>query len=892
MPRIERNLAERARLHVRQWFARRMPKEMRFHDLEHTLTVARTAVALGRASGLGPDQLELIEVAALFHDTGYALGAEDHEASSAKLAEAFMRKHGESERRIQAVASMIRSTRMGQRPRSLAQRLIRDADSAKAGQADFDARGELLREEREHLLGKRISAHAWLKENLAYLNAHTFHTPQARKRYGAQKRINLARLHDRLAADKDKERPLAAARFIDRDLSWLAFNDRVMQEAEDARNPLLERMKFLAIYSSNLDEFYRVRVAALHGLARLGKVTRKALEVPPEKRIARINAMALGQQQRFGRLWRGTLLPALERKGILLRDERHLTPQQRAFVDAYCARMVLPKLFTAAVREGNAPFLEDRKLYFVCRVAPKARAHGKDRLLLVNIPSDVLGRFIALPSRPKRAELMLIDDAVRTCLPQLFEGHRVIECHAVKLSRDAELYLDEEFAGSVKEKVRKSLRKRLTGVPSRLLYDGRMPKQTLRALRSLLNLGKDDLVQGGRYHHFSDLFSMPVKGRPELRDAPWPPLPHPALRKGNAFTAVDKGDVLLHFPYHDFNLVPDWLLRAAKDPAVTRIRITLYRVATESSVCEALLEALRRGKQVEAFVEVQARFDEGHNLKWGERLEQAGATVHYGYEGIKVHCKLLVIDRVVKGRTKRYAYLGTGNFNERTARIYADSALITSNTAITDEAAQVFAYLADRRKLPRLRHLLVAPFSLRDGLEAMIDMEIANAELGKPAGITLKLNSLEDRALISKLYDASRAGVPVRLIIRGICCLAPGVPGLSDRIEAISIVDRYLEHTRAYVFANGGAPRVYLASADWMGRNLDRRVEVAFPLLDPKLKDEMLRLLELQWSDTTKARVIDPKHRNAYRRPGHRKARVHAQRDTYALLRKVSRKPA
>lgn len=890
MSSIDRSLIEKARLHVRQWFARRMPKRMRFHDLEHTLAVTRTATALGRAAGLPQKDLHLLELAALFHDTGYALAYNGHEAQGADLAEAFLRKHGVGAADIRVIRSLILSTRLQARPRTPLQALLRDADSAKAGQVDFEARGELLRQERELTFGAPIGAKAWLQENARYLAAHRFHTVQGRQRFGAQKRINLERLNARLAEKRSLASPAVPYRFMDRDLSWLSFNDRVLQEAKDPRNPLLERVKFLAIYSSNLDEFYRVRVASLRSLGRLGKATRAALEVPPEKRVERINAKALRQQQEFGRLWRGTLRPALRRAGIRLVDADELDAGQERFLERHTKAAILPRLFTAAVREGNAPFIEDRKLYFVCRVAQSAGKRVKGRLMLVNIPSDELGRFVALPAPRGRTDIMFLDDAVRRCLPQLFNGHRVLECHAIKLSRDAELYLDEEFAGSVKEKVSKSLRKRLTGVPARLLYDAGMPKRTVRALRALLNLEKADMVPGGRYHHFSDLFGLPVKRRTGLTDRPWPPLPHPALSGKSAFAAADQGDVLLHFPYHDFGQFTAWLAKAARDPAVRRIRITLYRVAPDSAVCQALLEALRHGKEVQAFVEVQARFDEGHNLKWGERLEQAGAQVNYGYEGLKVHCKLCLIERVVRGRAKRYAYLGTGNFNERTARLYSDSALITADAAIADEVEQVFRYLTDRRQAPRLRHLLMAPTGLRDAMEAAIDKEIEHAALGRPAGILLKLNSLEDRALIGKLYDAAQAGVPVRLIIRGICCLVPGVRGLSDRIEAISIVDRYLEHARAYVFENGGQPRMFLSSADWMGRNLDRRVEVAFPLLSAELQAELRSLLELQWRDGTKARVIDAKQVNAYRKALRGERAVHAQRDTYMLLRAASRR--
>lgn len=864
-----------------------MPRNLVFHDLEHTESVARTAAALGRAHGLGEQERCLLEIAALFHDTGYAIAYKGHEEEGARLAEAFLARQGVSRRGIAAVRSMILCTRAGQRPRHALQALLRDADSAKAGQADFDAHGELLRIEREQQWGKRIKAGAWLRENVAYLRAHAFHTREAQRRYGAQKRINLRLLEARLRQRESAPSDAPAAAFIDRDLSWLSFNDRVLQEAKDRSNPLLERVRFLAIYSSNLDEFYRVRVASLRSLARLGRSTRAALEVPPEKRIARINAKALAQQREFGRLWRGELLPALERKGIRIRDEKRLTAAQARHIERMAGQAIMPLLATASVREGSAPFVEDRKLYFVCRLASTARS-GKERLVLVNIPSDALGRFIALPSPRGKQDILFLDDAVRLCLPQLFSGHKVLGCHAIKLSRDAELHLDEEFAGTVKDKVRKSLRKRVTGVPARLLYDSAMPRRTVKALRQMLALDKDDLVAGGRYHHFSDLHTLPVRGHAALRNRPWPALKHPALTKGrNLFAAADSGDLLLHIPYHDFAQFTAWLQRAARDRFVKRISITLYRVAPESAVCEALLEALRHGKQVHAFVEVQARFDEGHNLKWGERLEKAGATVNYGYEGLKVHAKLCLIERSVNGRRKRYAYLGTGNFNERTARIYTDSAMITSDGALCEEVSEVFAHLADRRHAPRTRQLLVAPTNLRDSLEAMIDTEIRNAALGLAQGITLKLNSLEDHALISKLYDASRAGVPVRLIVRGICCLVPGVPGLSERIEAISIVDRYLEHARVYAFANGGQPKVYLSSADWMGRNLDRRVEVAFPIKDERLHEELLQLLEIQWNDRTKARVLDARQANGKRRAMRGMRNGNAQRDTYTYLRKA-----
>lgn len=879
------NILEKARLHVRRWFARRMPSGMAFHNLDHTLEVTRTAVGNAQAMKVRPAEIRLLEMAALFHDTGYAIDPAQHELHSAQLAAEFMRKQGCSEAEVRRVCDLVLATRMGVQPRSMLQRILRDADSAKAGQVDFNTRSELLRSERGYLHGTKPSKEAWLAENLAYLKAHRFHTRYAQQRYGGQKRLNLQALQNAVgkakslvvASGKDRER------FHERDLSWLSFNERVLQEAKDPAVPLLERIKFLAIYSNNLDEFYRVRVASLRSLNQLNKAERAVLDVPNTKLVERINRKALGQQQQFGKLYRDTLLPALARQGIRLLRPGALSAAQRKYLRSYFDEQVAPLLNTASVRAGNAPFIEDRKLYFVVRLKP--RSSTKQRLVLVNIPSDERGRFVELPSAAGRTDIVFLDDVMRISLGRLFKQYKVTGCHAIKLSRDAELYLDEEFSGNMKDKVRKSLRKRRTGVPARFLYDNSMPQGTLRALRTLLGLSKPDMVAGGRYHNFSDLMKLPVRGYPELRDEPWPALPHPAIAKATStFRATARQDLLLHFPYQDFGMVVDWLREAAADQAVRHIAITLYRVANGSAVCEALLEALRKGKRVTVFVEVQARFDEGSNLYWGEALEQAGATVLYSYEGLKVHCKLCLVERMERGHLVRYAYVGTGNFNEGTSRIYVDSALLTRHPGITAEVNEVFAHLKDRKHRPALKHLMVAPLTLRSELERLIDREIELAQRGAPAEMLLKMNSLEDRAMIRKLYDASCAGVRIRIILRGICCLVPGVKGLSENIQVVSIVDRYLEHTRAYVFGNGGDPLVYLSSADWMGRNLDRRIEVATPLLAPRLRKEMLEMLEIQWSDRVKARWIDARQTNPYRKASAGELAVHAQSATYSYL--------
>ncbi|MBL7963535.1 MAG: polyphosphate kinase 1 [Flavobacteriales bacterium] len=888
---LTEELLVKARAHVRQWLGRKLAGHMRFHDLDHTLAVTRAALEIGRGSRLSEAQLRLVEVAALFHDMGYALTYAGHEAKSAELAEAFLSKEGASKRDIASVRALIMATRMSATPRGLVQQVLRDADTAKAGQADFDGRSERLRIELSHVRGREIGKRQWQRENLAYLEAHRFHTRYARQRFGPQKSINLSRLRERLSLPKKKAQlpGTELERFFDRDLSWLSFNERVLQEAQDPRTPLLERIKFLAIYSSNLDEFYRVRVASLHSVAKLGKRTRSSLEATPLKLVEKINRTALGQQQEFGRLFRGTLLPALRRKGIRILREDELDKGQLAHVAAFFRARVMPLLHTAAMREGNATFIEDRKLYFACRIRPR-KGGGKARMVLVNIPSDEMGRFVTLPVARKGVDVIFLDDVIRLCLPDLFVGYRVLACHAIKVSRDAELHLEEEFALSITEKVRRSLRKRMLGQPARALYDSTMPRPMVEALRTLLRLKKADMVAGGRYHNFSDLHQLPIAGFTELRDRPLATLRHPDLpAKRTVFSAMRQGDILLHFPYHDYGHVLELLREASRDRDVRHIQITLYRVAADSKVCELLLEALARGKQVTAFVEVQARFDERTNLQWGEALEKAGARVMYSHEGLKVHAKLLLIERGSGRRTERFAYLGTGNFHERTARLYADCALLTTDPELTQDVAEVFRHVQDLHSTPRLKHILMAPMSLRSGLEALVDREIRNALSGRPAGITLKMNSLEDKDLIRKLYDASRSGVDVRLIIRGICCLIPGVRGMSERIEAISIVDRYLEHARVFVFHNQGQPEVFLSSADWMSRNVDRRIETAFPVRHASLRQELLDMLELQWSDTVKGRQIDPLQGNTYRKPERGKRRVRCQEAFHTYLARRSR---
>lgn len=873
---LTRSLLEKARLHVRRYFSKHIPDRMRFHDLEHTLAVTRSAIDIGRASGLKGQALLLVELAALFHDTGYGKVCDGHEEESAALAAAWLHARGVDRRTIGEVRSLILATRADHVPRGLSQRVLRDADSAKAGQADFLEKGERLRQERESWSGKHIPPTEWEQENLSYLEGHRFHTAYARQRFGKQKEINLELLRQSISRLPNRTDAVIAARpepFMDRELSWLSFNARVLQEAQDPTVPLLERLKFVAIHSSNLDEFYRVRVAQLRGLRKLGKWNRSALGVPPGKHINRINHVALQQQATMGKLFRGTLLPELREKGIRFLDVGQLSRKHREFVLKYFTKCVEPLLRPMSMRESNALFIEDRRLYLVFSLVQGK--HGKSRMVLVNVPSAELGRFVTLPSTEGSTDLIYLDEVIRVGASYYFKGWTVEACHAIKLSRDAELYLDEEFTEDLADKVRRSLRKRSTGVPARFLYDSAMPGAMLDQVRRLLDVKKGDMLPGGRYHNLSDLLGVPIIGYPELREKPLQPLPHPALTGKDLFRAIRNRDQLLHFPYHAFHPVLELIAQAARDPMVKRLAITLYRVASKSLICEALAEAARNGKQVDVLMEVQARFDEGNNLFWGSVLSKAGARVSYGVPGFKVHCKLLLIEREGAKDLERYAYLGTGNFNEQTALIYSDMAILTARKAITAEVNTILEGLIRGATPARNRLLITSPDHLRSYLERAIDREIEQAFQGKPASILLKLNSLEDKPLIRKLYDADRAGVQVRLIIRGICCLVTQVPGHSATIEGISIVDRFLEHARVYIFHNAGKPTVHLASADWMERNLDRRVEVAFPVLNEKLKDEVMRFLELEWADNVKARIIDQGQTNRYRpwRKGTRKIR-------------------
>jgi polyphosphate kinase len=682
-------------------------------------------------------------------------------------------------------------------------------------------------------------------------------------------------------------------KILSRDLSWLRFNARVLQEAQSPSVPLLERLKFLAIFSSNLDEFFKVRVATLRRLAKLKKKTRAKLGESPRRLLKEVLAEVARQQEEFGATFREQLLPELNRHHIHLLSEAELTPKQREWTARYFREKVQNLLSPVALDDTlHHLFLKDQAVYLTFFLNhPKARKPKlePERVLIMELPTKRHGgRFVRLPDEGEERYVLFLDDVIRVGAAELFPGYKEVQVQAIKLSRDAELDIEEEVSGDLMEKIRSSLAKRATGFPARLLYDPEMPKEVLRAVKEKTGITDEELVEGSRYHNFRDFFGFPDFDEAGFHYPARPALPHPTLpRTGSLLAAIGPRDHLLHLPYQSFDYVTRLLREAATDVRVSAISITLYRVASKSEVVKNLLKAAKNGKQVTVVMELKARFDEESNLFWADKLKRAGAHVIFTPPELKAHCKLLLIARREADETTRqYAYFSTGNFNESTAGLYTDHGLFTADERLTKEAAAVFGYLRDQSTVPQLEQLLVAPFGLRPGLNALIDYEIKQAKKGKEAYIILKVNALEDEAMICKLYDASRAGVHIELIVRGIGRLVPGQPGLSENIHQRGLVDRFLEHSRVYVFAHGGEEKVYVSSADWMTRNLDRRVEVAFPILDEKLRAELRHLLDLQRQDNVKARDFE----NAFIPATAGEKPLRAQESTYAWLKALKKR--
>ena len=668
-----------------------------------------------------------------------------------------------------------------------------------------------------------------------------------------------------------------------RDLNWLSFNERVLQEAQDASTPLYERLKFLAIFSMNLDEYFRVRVSQLRQIKRVEKSIRKKLMLRPNKTIKEILHQVREQQDQFGKVYKEQILPELETKGISIIHFEEFNKSHKEFAykyfykikDCVHSRVIHPD------QEAEL-FLENNLLYLVVTFK------NEDNFGILNVPVEECGRFITFSSKTKAHKITFLDDLITANVQEIFHGHEIEGVFEIKMSRDAELYIDDEVDGILAEKIYDSLQQRTDGQPTRLLYDAGMPKEDQKILRKILKLGKIDMMPGGKYHNFSDFFDFPdPTENPELHFKPLPPIKHKVLRKASDFfEEISKKDLSLHFPYMSFKYVEDFLKQAAVDELVKEIKISIYRIADESEITSALLKAVENGKKVTVFIEAKARFDEKNNIDWGRKLEDRGATVIYSYPKIKVHSKILLVNREEQEGSKSYAYIGTGNFNSKTAAIYCDHALFTAHKKITSELSRVFQVLEGELIIPRAKHLLISPFSTRKVFTDLINREIENALLGKKAAITAKMNSLEDQEIIELLYKANNAGVKIRLMVRGFTCLVPGIKGMSENIYMTSIVDRFLEHGRIYVFENDGNEEIYFGSADWMTRNLDRRIEVIAPVYDEDIAREFRDILNIQLNDNVKARVQDASEENEFvqRAPGEKMIR--SQYEIYKYLKK------
>jgi polyphosphate kinase len=670
-----------------------------------------------------------------------------------------------------------------------------------------------------------------------------------------------------------KDAPLFA-----KELSWLSFNARVLQEAEDETVPVIERVRFMGIFSNNLDEFFRVRYADVRRLAVFSKGREKAAY---EKLLDDIRDAVGDLQARFDRVY-NSCLAELRRNNIYLVDERGLDAHQREFVTRYFFSRVLPELAPLMIGDTTAtPQLEDGWIYLAVRLQ---LASGATRFAIVNIPTDRLERFVVIPSpaaQPQRQVLLVLDNIIRACLPEIFRGIfeiRGAEAFTIKLTRDAELELGEGITQSLVDALSSSLKKRKQGDPVRLVYDRRMPNDLLDMLVKRLRLGSyDNVLPGARYHNSKDFMNFPNLGTKTLENRTLLPLPVPRVdRHANIFDAIAERDLLLNYPYHSFRYTEQMISSAAIDPAVRSISITLYRVAKNSHVGRSLVCAALNGKDVTAIVELRARFDEAANIDWANRLSDAGVHVIFGIPGLKVHTKLILVSRQEGTQLRRYSHIGTGNFNEKTARIYTDLSLFTADQEIAADVANVFDFIRHTYRRHKFRHLAVSPLSNRSTLLRLLHTEVLNARAGRRAEVFLKCNNLVDEELIERLYEASQAGVRVRAIVRGMCSLVPGVAGLSDTIEVISIVDRFLEHSRIYIFHNDGRPRYYISSADLMTRNLDHRVEVSAPVYDEAAQHLIQRLMDTQWADNVKARLLLGTQDNEYRDRG-KKRRLRSQ---------------
>ncbi|MGZ3874710.1 MAG: polyphosphate kinase 1 [Mucilaginibacter sp.] len=673
-------------------------------------------------------------------------------------------------------------------------------------------------------------------------------------------------------------------RFFNRDLSWLSFNGRVMEEAANGEVPLLERIKFLSIFSSNLDEFYRVRMPVIRALQKIGKKDDARIDGDdPEVILNRVRELIDTQQVRFGQILKEQLIPLLKKNNIQLLYNEPFPDAVKNAAREYFLAEALAFLQPVAL-DGNSKFFpENNKLYFIVNLL---NPEGGEEIVILNIPSDELPRFFKVDAEAE-TYIAFLDDIVRNNLDVVFKGSWIQGCYSIKITRDAELDLKDEYPGDLSEEIEKQLKKRDFGLATRFLHQSGIPLRILQAVSGQLDLVNASSTEGGVYHNLKDFFSLPVN-KPGTCYEDWPPLQLDDFNETAAVSSMVAGkDTILHTPYQSYHAVLRFFNEAAINPDVSEIYVTLYRVASNSRIVNALISAAKNGKSVHVMVELKARFDEANNLKWAKKMKDAGVKIVYSITALKVHAKIAIVKTKNNSRMVYTGLLATGNFNEATARFYTDHILFTSNPGLLREMELVFMFLQKREKPSannqiNFRHLLVAQFNLQTRFIALIDREIEFAKEGKPAQIILKMNNLEERVLIGKLYEASQAGVKISLIIRSICCLVPGVPGMSENITVRRIVDRYLEHGRIFIFNNNGDTEVFLGSADWMNRNIYHRIEVCFPVYDEAIKAAIIKITGLLLQDNVQAVTLDRELTNikvAAVTPA-----IRAQREIYRLI--------
>lgn len=680
--------------------------------------------------------------------------------------------------------------------------------------------------------------------------------------------------------------------YRDREISWLHFNERVLQEAENPETPLMERIKFLAIFSSNLDEFFRVRVAQIRKIQKVnGKKNISEFQSSPDEILSEIQRIVVSLQERFTSVYNNQILPELAKRNIYLKEENELTDRELSVMREYFNSNIISHLFPVLIDDlKSAPHLKDRSIYLAVRMFSSDDSLEPKHAIL-EVPSSIVSRFYILPKQDQETHIVILENIIRAYLPSVFSifDHDKFEAFVIKLTRDAEFTIsqdEEDYSVTLLDKIQKSLKQRSKGNPTRFVYDEKMPRYMLDLLIKKLELKHVNLIPGGRYHNFKDFMDFPKVGLPEDYFSPLPALPIKTFDKAKTmFDVISHEDILVHHPYQSFDHLIRLLRESAIDPHVTSIRITLYRVAKHSNVVNALINAIKNGKKVIVLMELQARFDEESNIYWTNQLQEAGAHVYFGKPGQKVHCKICLIQRKENGVIEKYAHLSTGNYNGVTSRLYSDFALFTKDKKITGELDMLTDILFTNIRRTGFNHLLVAPEFMKKQFLELIDKEIQFAKAGIEAGIIAKMNSLVDIDIIKKLYDAGKAGVKIELIVRGICCLVPGIQNLSENIRVISIIDRFLEHSRIFVFKNGGTEKIYLASADWMTRNLSNRIECGFPIYSEKNKKIIRDILQIQLSDNCKARIITGLE-DSNLTLNQSEMKVRAQYDTYSYLKK------